>query len=192
MSLYPTLATTLGLYALASVAGAEPAQTQQICEVSKGAQRNDGLKASVPPDGTFVFRPGGPGFVDRDGALGIKFAWSRPVGAELIVGGRRLDGEAPPARAYMHDGYRDAEFQPTYLVFPTPGCWQITGRVGDRSLSFTVQVEKVGSGPDWKYEGLPVGRGWRQTTLESGRTEAAVSPDAARDWFATSLVRQSM
>jgi hypothetical protein len=123
----------------------------------------------VPPNGRFVFRPGGPGFVDRDGALGIKFGWRRPPGSALIVGGRRLDADAPPARAYMNDGYRDEDGQPIYLVFPTPGCWQITGRAGDRSLTFIVQVDKEGNGPDWKF-GIPRDGFWYQTTLESGRT----------------------
>jgi hypothetical protein len=165
------LATTLTLCALTSLgAGAEPTPKQQTCEVSKGIQRNGVLQAEMPPGGSFVFRPGGPGFIDRDGALGIKFYWVRPAGSALIVGGRRLDAEAPPARAYMNDGYLNADGQPTYLVFPTPGCWQITGRVGDRSLTFIVQVEKEGNGPDWKFEGLPPGGFWYQTTLESGRT----------------------
>lgn len=166
MKLHPILATLVSLSAVA-----DPTPKQQTCDVSKGAQRSGNLEAFVPSDGTFIFRPGGAGFVDRDGGLGIKFAWTRPAGSELIVGGRRLDAEAPPARAYMHAGYRDGDWQPTYLVFPTPGCWQITGRVGDRSLTFVVQVEQKGDGPNWRYEGLPAGSGWYQTTLESGRTD---------------------
>ena len=114
----------------------------------------------VPPDGKLVFRPSGAGFVDRDGALGIKFGWNRLVPGQLQVGGRRLDGDAAPARAYLTD-YGDEGFQPTYLVFPTPGCWEITGGVGDARLSFIVFVEKIGAGPDWRFEGPH--RGWRVT-----------------------------
>jgi hypothetical protein len=55
----------------------------------------------------------------------------------------------------MNSGYGNLGFQPMYLVFPSPGCWQITGRIGDRSLTFVVEVIKEGNGPDWKYEGLP-------------------------------------
>jgi hypothetical protein len=58
----------------------------------------------LPDDGKFVFEPDGPGFVGRDGALGIKFGWNRRIPGELLVGGRRLDGEAAPARAYLNDG----------------------------------------------------------------------------------------
>ena len=102
-------------------------------------------------DGGFIF--------DRDGALGIKFGWNRLVPGKLHVGGRRLDGDAPPARAYLTD-YGDEGFQPTYLVFPTPGCWE-TGGVGEARLSFIVRVEKICAGPDWQFDGVQ--RGWRVT-----------------------------
>ena len=127
-----------------------------------GPYGNEALQAVLPQGGTFVFRPGGAGFVDRDGALGIKFGWERLIAGALSVGGRRIDGDAGPARAYMSDGYGDIGFQPIYLVFPTPGCWEITGRVGEEKLTFVLLVEKVGEGPAWKFEGLQ--RGWRQTS----------------------------
>jgi hypothetical protein len=139
------------------------AASAEGCPVTRtdgGFYGNDFLQAGVPRDGKFVFEPGGPGFVDRDGALGIKFAWHRHVPGRLQVGGRRLDGEAPPARAYLTD-YGDEGFQPSYLIFPTPGCWEITGGVGEARLSFVVLVTKIGAGPDWRFEGLQ--RGWRET-----------------------------
>jgi hypothetical protein len=86
----------------------------------------------------------------------------RRVAGALSVGGRRLDGEAAPVRAYISDAYGDVGFQPIYLVFPTPGCWEVTGRVGEKKLTFVLLVEKVGDGPAWKFEGLE--RGWRQTS----------------------------
>jgi hypothetical protein len=150
-------------------AAAEAAPLKLACPVSTGAQRNDVLQTFVA-DGKVVFRPGGPGFIDTDGALGIKWAWVRRIPGDLIVGGRRLDGDAPPARSYMNFGYGRRGFQATYLVFPSPGCWEITGRIGDRSLTFVVRVEKVGDGPDWKYDGLPLDGFWYQTTLEAGRS----------------------
>jgi hypothetical protein len=131
-----------------------------------GVQGNAGLQAVLPPGSKFVFSPGGPGFVDRDGALGIKFAWDRRIPGDLLVTGRRLDGDAQPARAYLNNGYGDRGFQPVYLVFPTAGCWQVTGGVGEARLTFVVLVEKVGDGPSWHFLGLE--RGWR----------VAASPDA--------------
>jgi hypothetical protein len=147
-----------------TLARAEPAFIEpDECPVSRGTQSSDALQATMPFNGRFVFSPNGPGFVDRDGALGIKFPWMRRIPGSLIVGGRRLDGAAEPARAYMNNGYGKKGFMPTYLVFPTPGCWEITGRIGEQSLTFVVEVEKIGDGPSWRFEGLS--EGWYQTTL---------------------------
>lgn len=125
----------------------------------KGFLCSDSLCARLPDDGKFVFEPDGPGFVDHDGALGIKFGWVRKVPGELLVGGRRLAGQAAPARAYVNDGYGDRGFQPVYLVFPTPGCWVITGGIGTARLTFVVLVEQIGDGPPWRYSGPEPG--WR-------------------------------
>jgi len=127
-----------------------------------GMYGNTALRVALPAGGKFVFKPGGPGFIDRDGALGIKFAWDRLMPGRLFVGGRRLDGSAAPARSYMSPSVDEIGAQGTYLVFPTPGCWEITGRVGDAKLTFVLLVEKIGDGPSWRYEGLE--RGWIQTT----------------------------
>jgi hypothetical protein len=37
------------------------------------------------------------------------------------------------------------------LVFPTPGCWEVTGRVGTTRLTFVTQVMKIGKGPSTVY-----------------------------------------
>jgi hypothetical protein len=157
--------------AMTSATFAHAADTRAVgssCPVSIGEQRNDALTAGVPGTGRFTFAPGGAGFVDRDGALGIKFAWTRLVKGALIVGGRRLDAEAPSARSYMNRGYGDKGFQPSYLVFPTPGCWRITGRIeGYAPLTFVVFVEQQDEGPAWKFS-LPDDGFWYQTTLERG------------------------
>src|SRR5690349_22788867 len=62
------------------------------------------------PDGTVVFKPGGPGFVTRDGSLGMKFGWLRGVSGELKITGCRLDAEAQLLRAEAPDGYGDRGF----------------------------------------------------------------------------------
>ena len=104
------------------------------------------------PDGTVVFKPGGAGFVTRDGSLGMKFGWLRGVSGQLRITGRRLDAEAPPLRAEVPDGYGDRGFQATYIIFPTPGCWEVTGRVGNSSVTFVTKVVKVGDGPTWRRD----------------------------------------
>jgi len=109
--------------------------------------------------GKVVFKPGGSGFVDHDGALGIKWAFERLKPGRLFVGGRRLDAAGGPARAYIYD-YGENGFQPIYLLFPTPGCWEISAGVGAAAspLTFVVLVEKVGDGPSARMNGPGSGR----------------------------------
>jgi hypothetical protein len=104
------------------------------------------------PDGTIEFKPGGAGFVTQSGALGMKFGWMRGVSGDLKITGHRLDGEGPPLRSQVPAGYGDRGFQATYLIFPTPGCWEVTGHVGDSSVTFVTKVVKIGNGPDWKLD----------------------------------------
>jgi hypothetical protein len=137
--------------------------------------QNSALRTSLWPEGRVVFEPGGPGFIEDDGSLGMKWAWERFIEGPLSVGGRRLDGEAPPARSYIPFGYGNLGFQSTYLVFPTPGCWEITGGVAGRSLSFIVLVEKIGEGPDWHRTGPDPGRrvtsNWQDPGIVVGASE---------------------
>ena len=112
-----------------------------------GNHGNEFLVTGLWPDGKVIFKPGGPGFVARDGSLQMKFWWWRRVKGQLTFEGRRLDGPAPPLRAYVPQGYGESGFQATGLIFPMPGCWEVTGRVGAGSLTFVTQVVKVGKGP---------------------------------------------
>jgi len=84
--------------------------------------------------------------VDRvTGAVDMKFPWWRGPGVigTLTVRGRRLDAAAPPLIARIPDGYGDAGFQATGLIFPTTGCWEVTGRAGSASLTFVTLVMKA-------------------------------------------------
>jgi len=97
----------------------------------------------------------GPFGLWPDGSLGMKFGWTRGVRGPLRIKGRRLDAPASPLRAVIPNGYREIEqigFQATSLVFSTPGCWEVTGRVGDASLTFVTRVLKIGDGPSWRRE----------------------------------------
>ncbi len=107
----------------------------------------DGLWTVLWPDGTVVFRPGGSGFVQEDGSLSMKFPWWRGREGQLRIEGRRLDGSAPPLRARIPNGYGATGFQATALIFPTPGCWEVTGRVEEANLTFVTLVVKIGEGP---------------------------------------------
>jgi hypothetical protein len=76
-----------------------------------------------------------------DGSFGeMKWAWYRYVPGRLTIEGRRLDGQAPPLRAWIPGGYGDRGFQVSGLIFPTGGCWEVTGRVGEASLTFVTVV----------------------------------------------------
>ena len=132
-----------------------------VTPFDEGFRGNDALAVVLPADGKFVFRPQGPGFIDHDGALGIKVGWSVKKPGRLEITGRRLDGSAPRARAYTPYVTGEPGGQSSYVVFPTPGCWEIVASVGQQSLTFVVAVEFIAPGPLSRLNGVP--RGWRQT-----------------------------
>jgi hypothetical protein len=103
-------------------------------------------------NGTVVFKPGGAGFVTRDGSLGMKFGWRRGVSGQLKIDGHRLDEFAPPLRSEVPSGYGDRGFQATYIIFPTPGCWEVTGHVDDAHVTFITKVIKIADGPAWRRD----------------------------------------
>jgi len=75
----------------------------------------------------------------------MKFGWTRGEGVrgKLKIHGRRLDAAAPPLRARIPDGYGETGFQATALIFPTEGCWEVTGEVGETRLTFVTRVVRV-------------------------------------------------
>jgi hypothetical protein len=104
---------------------------------------NGALFTGLWPDGTVVFRRGGPGSVLPDGSLSMKFGWWRVVRGKLTIQGRRLDAPAPALRARIPEAYGDTGFQATEIIFPTEGCWEVTGKAGERSLRFVTRVVKI-------------------------------------------------
>jgi len=105
------------------------------------------------PNGTVIFKPGGAGFQTQDGALGMKFGWTRGIRGKLNVTGHRLDADAPPLRFETATPNSESGFLASYLIFPTPGCWEVTAQIGDRAdsrITFVTRVEKIGDGPQWR------------------------------------------
>jgi hypothetical protein len=102
--------------------------------------------ALSPPNGRVVAGrlPGG-GYraeIRKDGSIDAKYGWWRSQAKpKLRISGHRLDAPAPPLRASIPDGY-DRGLQATGIIFPTTGCWRVTGRVGTAALAFTVRVSK--------------------------------------------------
>lgn len=127
-----------------------------------GYQNNDGTLFTVLwPGGKVIFSPRGPGLVYPDGSLGMKWPWYRTIPGEVIIDGRRLDAPAPPMPTVIlrgkPDGYGETGFHPSGLIFPSEGCWEITGRVSNASLTFVTLVIKIPFEilqPAWSPEGL--------------------------------------
>jgi len=71
----------------------------------------------------------------------MKFPWTRGTIGHLSITGSRLDASAPPVKAFVPD-YGRTGFQSSMVVFPTSGCWLVTGRVGDVCLTFVTRVTR--------------------------------------------------
>jgi hypothetical protein len=92
------------------------------------------------PEGTVLIEPEQ---VQPDGTLTMKWPWWRGEHGHLTIDGQHLDRPAPPLQADIPEGYGETGFQATALIFPTDGCWEVTGRIGDASLTFVVLVIRV-------------------------------------------------
>jgi hypothetical protein len=72
------------------------------------------------------------------------YSWTEEPEPELSVIGQRLDDPAPPLNVSRATNAFAADIQSAMLVgvdFPTPGCWEISGRYAEAELSFVVWVE---------------------------------------------------
>ena len=83
--------------------------------------------------------------IQADGWIGEKFPWrAYVVSGDLEIAGRRLDGSAEPRRAVFNPGSPAGEtvdaFWAVGILFPTPGCWSVTGTVGSAQLTFVTLV----------------------------------------------------
>ena len=98
---------------------------------------NDELWTGLWPGGKVYMLPENR---EADGSFSMKWWWWRAIpGEPLTIEGRRLDAQADPLRAMIPEGY-DSNFQVAALIFPTTGCWEVTGRVGESSLTFITEV----------------------------------------------------
>ena len=102
---------------------------------------NGALWADIDPDGVIRVKPEDVGY---KGSVDVKFGWWRGprVRGALTITGRRLDGPAPPLQADIPEGYGDTGFQASGIIFPTEGCWEVTGRAGNATLTFVTYVVK--------------------------------------------------
>ncbi len=107
---------------------------------------DDGLAVLLWPSGRLVAGtlPDGGSYADirPDGSIVAKVGWWRGIAGALHITGKRTDAEARPLRADVPGGYGATGFQATALTFASRGCWDVTGRVGDDELTFTVLVTR--------------------------------------------------
>lgn len=152
--------------------GAQPPPDVEVAGRGPGGHGNGALWTTLWMWGEGEVRVP-PMHVRPDGSLGpLKWSWYRAVPGPLTVEGHRLDAPAPPLRAYgpgdvrldqppatpagFEVRYPERAFLPIALVFPTEGCWEITGRVGEASLTFVTRVVKVADQPTPGPEATPV------------------------------------
>jgi hypothetical protein len=121
---------------------------------SAGFHGNGQLWTGLPPRGELIYSGGGQFTAGRyvpsgqvglhaDGSATDKFAWwgARSAGRDLSITGQRLDRPAPSLRAHVGTGFTQApHFWPSYVTFPTSGCWRVTARSGRVTLTFQVSV----------------------------------------------------
>lgn len=145
----PTIATCpVTLPGSAREFGKRTPGSEAMSLFEQGASRRKPMLIVGPfglwPNGTIVFQTGGPGSIEPDGSLAMKFGWTREgLRGKLKIHGKRLDAPAPPLRASIPYGYGDTGFQATALIFPTEGCWEVTGEVGDTHVTFVTRVVRI-------------------------------------------------
>jgi hypothetical protein len=76
----------------------------------------------------------------------------------LKVTAKRLDGPAPPAEIVKaNSSYREQDWK-AFLVgginFPTPGCWEVSGRYESDELTFVVWVVTIVVLLSWRMFGV--------------------------------------
>lgn len=103
---------------------------------------NGFLWAGLDRDGTLTAKPDQ---VEPDGSIVDKLLWvTTPPWAKPTVTGERIDADAPPLRVVRvntgsFSGAANASHM-TPVGFPTAGCWRLTARLGDLSLTYVVRV----------------------------------------------------
>jgi hypothetical protein len=110
------------------------------------------VRATPPKDPNADGFGSGPWYVNTDrslwavaygmsaGGRGNKVVWIRPQGTELVVSARRLDGGSGTFEASIPCCYPTG-FQSSGLHFSEPGCWEISAKAGDSTLTFITWVQ---------------------------------------------------
>jgi hypothetical protein len=109
---------------------------------------NGFLWTRLPLNGVLVPDPGNVGWPgDPEGSIGTKLFWfAAHQDGELTLRGQRLDSLSPQLLIVRRvnrgtsTGFRGTGTWATPVTFPSEGCWRLTARVADVSLSFVLKV----------------------------------------------------
>ncbi len=199
-----------------AVAAASPSQTADGMEVDRQGPRERQCRVTLPngrtppgvrrgslfhgngllftllsPRGVTVVRKQ---FIRPNGAISIKFPWwaNGPMG-QMRLTARRLDGSSPSARGSANpgwpDGFEGTAFWASSIVFPSRGCWRVTARVGQASLSFvtrlvrnrapqTTRDERRGSSSTWPRQ-PPTSPPGSRSAYSHSRSACCSTPSSA-------------
>lgn len=80
-------------------------------------------------------------YAESDGSVSTKLGWWRNVAGSVEIRGRRLDAPAPAMSGQGSEGYGQIGFQASGVTFPTEGCWEVTGSIGESAITFVTFVD---------------------------------------------------
>lgn len=123
-----------------------PGENSTPFDSQDALHHENGIWVTIPEDGVIELGlEDALTFGPLEGWRSQTVTWLRDEGVEgfIEVFGQRLDAESEfspqtplsPQRQYVRIG-----FVQTGLAFPSEGCWQVTGTVGDASISWVVEV----------------------------------------------------
>lgn len=106
---------------------------------------DESLWTALPLNGSWSDLPDNPdGYTQKLFWWREGYSWTEEPEPALHVTGHRLDDPSVSLLALPATNAFAPDIQSAMLVgvdFPTPGCWQITGRYADAELSYIVQVD---------------------------------------------------
>jgi beta-lactamase regulating signal transducer with metallopeptidase domain len=70
----------------------------------------------------------------------VNTMWMKPANVDLVITGRRLDGESAPLKIQIAKD-STAGYIATAMTFPKAGCWEVTATAGSSTLTYITRVD---------------------------------------------------
>jgi beta-lactamase regulating signal transducer with metallopeptidase domain len=70
----------------------------------------------------------------------VNTMWMKPANVDLVITGRRLDGESAPLKIQLAKD-ATAGYIATAMTFPKAGCWEVTATAGSSTLTYITRVD---------------------------------------------------